>query len=295
MNSTMENSSEINLPQLPESCISDILSFTTPRDLCRLSAVSRLFTSAADGDSLWNKFIPQQSHQILPRAVTPVAFASRRELYFHLCNSILIDRGTQRFWLERSTAKIAYMLYATELSIKWGNDQRYWNWVSIGDSRFRVLAELIMVWWFDVSGRIDCRLLSVNTQYRVVFVLKFAQRSYGWSALPIMFSVTGPDGQESESSRVFMKRKKAHKDPNEEELEKYDEDNVDGVDYIFYDDDDWIEVVAGAFTVTASEGEDDPSHMECKFSMREVESNNQKAGLFLDGVRIEPVNSTVGV
>jgi len=95
MNSTMENSSEINLPQLPESCISDILSFTTPRDLCRLSAVSRLFTSAADGDSLWNKFIPQQSHQILPRAVTPVAFASRRELYFHLCNSILIDRGTQ--------------------------------------------------------------------------------------------------------------------------------------------------------------------------------------------------------
>lgn len=291
--STMENSSEIDLPELPESCISAILSFTTPFDVCRLSAVSRLFTSAADSDSLWHKFIPQQIYQILPKAVTPVAFASRKELYFRLCNSILIDKGTQRFWLEQSTAKIGYMLSATELSIKWGSDQRYWSWVSRGDSRFRVLAELIMVWWFDVSGQFDCRLLSVDTQYRVVFVLKFAEHSYGWSALPIRFSVTGPDGQERESSRVFMKRKNAHKDPNEEESENFD-DNYD-YDYIFYDDGGWIEIVAGEFMVKTSEGEDGPSDMECKFSMREVESNDQKSGLFLDGVRIEPVNSSVDV
>lgn len=68
-----------------------------------------------------------------------------------------------------------------------------------------------------------------------------------------------------------------------------------GFDYIFYDDGEWIEVVEGESIVKTSEREDDPSDMECKFSMREVESNNQKAGLFLDGVTIAPVNSSVGV
>jgi len=302
----MENSSELNLPELTESCISVILSFTTPRDVCRLSAVSRLFTSAANGDSLWNKFIPQQCYQILPRAVTPIEFASKRELYFRLCDSVLIDGGTQIFSLERSTGKIEYMLSATELSIAWGNDQRYWNWVSRNDSRFEVLVELKYVWWFDVSGQIDCRLLSEDTQYRVVFVLKFAEHSRGWTALPINFSVTGPDEQERESRRVFIEMQRVHRDPIEEEdeLEEYDEDeNEDEDNDSYYDDTvdhsfedaEWMEVVAGEFTLRANgnEGVTESSHMECKFSMREVD--NLKRGLFLDGVKIEPVNSSVGV
>jgi hypothetical protein len=299
----MENSSELNLPELTESCISVILSFTTPRDVCRLSAVSRLFTSAANGDSLWNKFIPQQCYQILPRAVTPIEFASKRELYFRLCDPVLIDGGTQSFSLERSTGKIKYMLSATELSIAWGKDQRYWNWVSRNDSRFGVLAELRWVCWFDVSGGIDCRLLSEDTQYIVVFVLKFAEHSHGWTALPINFSVTGPDGQERESSQVFMEMQRPHRDPIEEEdeLEDYDDDEDEDndsytVDHI-YEDAEWLEVVAGEFTLRANgnEGVTESSHMECKFSMREVDTNRAKAGLFLDGVRIEPVNSSVGV
>lgn len=266
---------EINLPELPESCIAAILSFTTPRDVCRLSAVSTLFRSAANDDSIWSKFIPQQSYQILPRAVTPVAYASRRELYFRLCDSVLIDGGTQIFWLERSTGKIGYMLSATELSIAWGNDQRYWNWPASGDdSRFGVLAELKSVWWFHVWGQFDCRLLSENTQYRVVFVLKFAEDSYGWSGLPISFSVTGPDEPERVSSRVFI-RQRAHRDPN------------DNADSIFYEYGQRLEVVAGEFTVTANENDGAQNESSCQFSMREVK--NAKGGLFLDGVRIEPV------
>lgn len=78
---------------LPESCISTILSFTTPRDVSRLAAISKLFRSAADSDCVWNKFIPPQCYEILPRAVMHIQFNSKRELYFRLCHTILIDSG----------------------------------------------------------------------------------------------------------------------------------------------------------------------------------------------------------
>lgn len=269
----MENSSErlrrqkhaINMEELPESCISTILSFTTIRDICRLSAVSKLFRSAAYDDSLWNKILPQQCYQILPRAVDPVTFSSKRELYFRLCDSILIDKGTKMFWLEPSTAKIGYMLSARELSISWGENQRYWQWGARNDSRFEELAELLLVCWLEVQGQIDSRLLSENTDYRVLFVLKLRVHPphYGWGDLPIRFSVTTPDGKQLESRQLLMERQRERR-------------RIGG---------GWMEVVAGEFTTRFAVNDDD---FHIKFCMEEVEKQNRKGGLFIDGVKIEP-------
>jgi len=267
----MDNSSErqrrhkqeINLAELPESCISTILSFTTTRDICRLSAVSKVFRSAAYDDSLWNKFLPQQCYQILPRAVIPVAFSSKRELYFHLCDSILIDKGTKIFWLDQSTTKMGYMLSARELHISWGENQRYWHWGSRNDSRFEELAELLLVCWLEVRGQIDSRLLSANTEYRVVFVLKFGVHPYGWGDVPIRFSVTTPDGKLFESWQLLMERQRERR-------------RISG---------GWMEIVAGEFTPKLAADDDD---FHIKFCMEEVEVQNRKGGLFIDGVKIEP-------
>ncbi|VVA93931.1 unnamed protein product [Arabis nemorensis] len=43
---------------LPQDCIVEILPLTSPCDVCRSSAVSMIFKSAADSDDVWNQFLP---------------------------------------------------------------------------------------------------------------------------------------------------------------------------------------------------------------------------------------------
>ena len=156
--------------------------------------------------------------------------------------------------------------------------------------RFSELAELKAVCWLEVRGRIDCRLLSANTVYRVVFALKFGKRAYGWNELPIKFSVAMPDGKVMESIQVLVKRKMVPTHVNEEDEDDDDEDAYyydDGGDYS-YCRDGWMEVVAGEFTVREKDQEDDYCCSDVEFCMKEVDAGEWKAGLLIDGVRIEP-------
>lgn len=249
-----------NLLELPNDLISAILFFTTPRDVCRLAAVSKRSKSVAYSDSIWNKFLPPQCYQIPLRAVTPFKFSSKRELYFRLCDPILIEGGTKIFWLERSTAKIGYMLSARELHVVWGQGERYWSWISRKDSRFQEIPELIGVHWLEVKGGMDCRLLSADTEYRVCFMLKFKEDSSGWDD-PIKFSFTTPEGQEIQSKELVVGREAFGKE-------------------------EWIEQVAGEFRASAAEDiYDEDSYIE--YCMTEVEAA-WKGGLVIGGVRFEP-------
>jgi hypothetical protein len=79
---------------LPEECVATMVSLTTPRDACRLSAVSSTFRSAAESDIVWARFLPSDYASLLSRAVHPVTYTSKRELFFLLsARHILIDRG----------------------------------------------------------------------------------------------------------------------------------------------------------------------------------------------------------
>ncbi|KAG5531267.1 hypothetical protein RHGRI_026022 [Rhododendron griersonianum] len=83
-----------NFYVLPEGCISQILSLTSPRDACRSSAISSLFKAAADSDGAWEKFLPSDYRQIMSRSVSPVAFPTKKHLYLSLCDSpLLLDGG----------------------------------------------------------------------------------------------------------------------------------------------------------------------------------------------------------
>lgn len=82
---------------LPEGCIADVLALTSPRDACRMSAVAKVFLSAADSDALWLRFLPPDYRQIMARSSDSSScrcFSSKKELYFALGDSpILIDGG----------------------------------------------------------------------------------------------------------------------------------------------------------------------------------------------------------
>jgi hypothetical protein len=121
---------------------------------------------------------------------------------------------------------------------------------------FSELAELKAVSWLEVWGRMDCGILSGNTEYIVVFVLKFGERSYGWKELPIKFSITTPDGKMSEVEIKFSvttpyeeefemtrdlvesRRRRVHINVNYSSSESEDDDEDShhcDVDYCYYD------------------------------------------------------------
>ncbi|KAH9649999.1 hypothetical protein KPL70_026190 [Citrus sinensis] len=83
--------------QLPAECISRIISLTTPRDACISSTVCPIFKSAADSDSVWEKFLPSDYEQIISNLVSDsslITSLSKKDLYFHLChNPIIINNG----------------------------------------------------------------------------------------------------------------------------------------------------------------------------------------------------------
>ena len=80
--------------KLPEECIAIMVSLTSPRDACRLSAVSSTFRSAAESDIVWVRFLPSDYCSLLSRAIHPIRYTSKRELFFLLSGRhILVDRG----------------------------------------------------------------------------------------------------------------------------------------------------------------------------------------------------------
>ncbi|XP_019229352.1 PREDICTED: F-box protein SKIP3-like isoform X2 [Nicotiana attenuata] len=79
---------------LPEGCISEIISFTSPKDAATSSAISRGFKSAAESDVVWGKFLPSDYQHIISRSNSLLVSPSKKELYFSLCDSpILTDGG----------------------------------------------------------------------------------------------------------------------------------------------------------------------------------------------------------
>lgn len=88
-----------DLNALPEDCIANALSLTTPKDACRLSAVATTFRSAAHSDAVWERFLPSDYRQIISRSIDGSdslirKFDSKKELYLHLCDHpVLIDGG----------------------------------------------------------------------------------------------------------------------------------------------------------------------------------------------------------
>lgn len=78
---------------LPEECVSIILSLTSPRDACRSAAVSSALLAAASSGIVWGRFLPPDCEEILSMLPGPLAFRSKKELYLRLCDSVLISGG----------------------------------------------------------------------------------------------------------------------------------------------------------------------------------------------------------
>ncbi|KAL3820410.1 hypothetical protein ACJIZ3_006315 [Penstemon smallii] len=145
-----------------------ILSFTSPKEACRAAAVSPAFNSAANSDTMWERFLPSDYKNIIGRSVSPVTYSTKKELYFMLCKSpLLLDGGKLSFRLSKPDGRKCYMLCARALHISWGDTPR-----------FDEVAHLLSVWWLEISGLMQLRMLSPQTTYAAYLVFKL-EESHG--------------------------------------------------------------------------------------------------------------------
>ncbi|XWS42924.1 hypothetical protein CRYUN_Cryun16bG0055500 [Craigia yunnanensis] len=278
---------------LPQDCIAVVLSFTSPRDACRLSLVSTLFKSTSESDAVWESFLPSEYQDIIPSSLY---FSSKKELYLSLCaNPILIDGGRKSFSLERGSGKKCFMLSARDLFIVWSDTPTYWRWVSVPESRFEEVAELISVCWLEIRGKISISILSPMTHYKAYLVFKATTGAYGFDYQPVEVSV-GLVGTEvskrtayldAERSRrqryqtvprrigLFSRRRflgmQASVTPRASD-DQYPKGRVDG----------WLEIELGEFF---NEGCIDG---ELEMSLLEVKAGHWKGGLVIQGIEIRP-------
>ncbi|CAI9295519.1 unnamed protein product [Lactuca saligna] len=285
---------------LPEGFVAKALSLTSPRDACRLSLVSSLFRSAAEWDAVWETFLPFDYQKIVSEAEDggcSLSFSSKKQLYLRLCDHpLIIDGGNKSFSLDKKTGKKCYMLAARDLSIVWGDTPRYWRWISLPESRFAEVAELISVCWFEVHGRISTSMLSPNTTYVAFIVFKSTSETYGFEYQPAEVSI-GISGLETQTQTVLL-------EPESEERRRYPvvprrrmgmfhrrhlpnhpvvvPVNTQSSKGPKQREDGWLEIELGEYYIKKGE------EGELEMSMTEVKGGNWKGGLLIQGIEIRP-------
>ncbi|KAL4298091.1 hypothetical protein GQ457_12G001810 [Hibiscus cannabinus] len=251
---------------LPEECQSLIISFTSPADAGRLATVCPSLRSAVDSDAVWENFLPHNYRSIVSGSWSlSLLSLGPKDLYFLLCSrAILVDNGTMSFQLEKGTGRKCYMLGARALSIVWGDTSSKWTWTSLPESRFPEVAELLVVWWLHVTGRIETGMLSPDTNYGAYLVFKLRdQDTIGFRQRHVGLNVN-PEGVASREER------KVSLDPEDEP--RHVRERGDG----------WMEVEMGEFF---NERGDNGS---VEFMLKQIDTSYPKQGLIIEGIEIRP-------
>ncbi|KAJ3691515.1 hypothetical protein LUZ61_020679 [Rhynchospora tenuis] len=272
---------DINL--LPEECLSHVISLTTPRDAIVSSAVSRTFQSAADSDATWERFLPSDYASILSRAVDPLEYASKKELYLRLSDHpLLIDGGRMSFGLEKSSGAKCFMISARALSIIWGDNNSYWRWIALPESRFNECAKLNNVCWLEISVKININILTLHTGYVAFLVFKLTPNARGLSNPFQKSKIILAEDTVSEHSVCLNIREREQLNRLRGRLPAWYEEMTDGVILPRERRDGWLEVELGEFY--SGDGIDGEIYM----SFMEIEGGHWKKGLIVQGIEVRP-------
>ncbi|KAK9747921.1 hypothetical protein RND81_02G023400 [Saponaria officinalis] len=279
-----------NILELPEECIAQILSLTTPIDVLGSSAlVSKQFLSISNSNPVWAGFLPpdcddivSQSSGSIPRDI----FGSKKDLFVYLCRfPILLENNTKSFALDKRSGKTCYMLGSRALSIIWGSSPEYWSWESIPESRFPECAVLENVCWLDIKGRIHTTLLSPNTTYGAYFVFNFkvysGSTSFGRAPVKVSVLALGEDGLPIDDRHTPEVKSFYLKSPNvrsrrRSSLGERPVARSDGL----------MEIEMGTYRVEVDEK---GQNVVLEMSLKEIELLHWKSGLVVHGIELRPL------
>ncbi|KAL9992676.1 putative phloem protein [Helianthus debilis subsp. tardiflorus] len=269
-NSTSSVSSvspESNLGDLPESVVGSVLVYLNPQEICRVASVNRAFRRASTAEFVWESKLPKNYELVLSRVFDCNELGlncCKKDIYARLCAPNSIDGGTKKVWLDRGTGKGCVLISSNGLAITGIDDRRYWSWISTEESRFRSVAYLQQIWWFEVDGEVEFPFPCGT--YTLYFRLqlgrsgrRFGRRVcnsdhvHGWDIKPVKFQLSTSDGQKAITQCYLTNLGK------------------------------WHLYQAGDFVV-----EDSKVPMKVKFSMTQIDCTHTKGGLCLDSVLIRP-------
>ncbi|KAL2896278.1 putative F-box protein PP2-B12 [Bienertia sinuspersici] len=279
--------SSTNITDLPEGCISHILTLTSPVDVLRSSVVSKQFLSASESDVVWIKFLPSNVDDIVSQSSSSSStilqrLTSKKKQFLYLCSShMFFNNDTQSFALNKWSGKKCYMLGARALDIVWGNTPQYWIWRSLPESRFPEIAGLLIVWWLLIEVRIKPTILTQNTTYGAYFVYKInVDENHGFDLTPVKTSVyefMDEDGSEDPHPDSVPCKCFYLKDPRttvpREELPNAR-------------DDGWMEIEMGRYYVNDCVDE----RVWLKMRLAEIEQLHSKMGLIVEGIELRPLD-----
>ncbi|KAJ3670212.1 hypothetical protein LUZ60_010536 [Juncus effusus] len=167
---------------------------------------------------------------------------------------IFLDQKKKKYWVDEKGHN-CFMLFARDLSIIWGEDERYFRWISENESDTQVeAAELKKVCWLEIRGKFEASLLNPNIKYQVLFNIKIKNSNFGWSSRPVKLELKLPN-----------------RDPqkNQEKLDIKPKER-------------WIQIKAGEFETRDVEG-------DIEIGLFEWDNPNWKGGLIIKGITICPV------
>ncbi|CAI9090937.1 OLC1v1025833C2 [Oldenlandia corymbosa var. corymbosa] len=221
---------------------------------------------------------------------------------------MLYDIAFQSFSLDKSSGKKCFMLAARDLSIVWSDTPAYWKWIPLPESRFNLVAELVMVCWLEIRGAIKASMLSPDTNYAAYLVFTRKSGFYGFDHPPAETSV-GFSGQEHKKHDVqfdpegaeeirrarmvprWMRRRFNFRQPGVMGEAYHHQPGIGGQPEGEINTsariakrraDEWMEVELGEVFITG--GED----MDVEISLLEVKGGNWKSGLAIEGIEIRP-------
>ncbi|KAJ4702548.1 Phloem protein 2-like protein [Melia azedarach] len=143
-------------------------------------------------------------------------------------------------------------LFARDLTITWGDDKRYWDWIKVNDPSSNELvdaAELIKVCFLDARTNFNTSILQPGTKYEVSFVIMKKENAEGWEH-PVKLGFAIPNVIEEEHDEDISKLKPVN---------------------------EWLEIPVGQFTASSQAG-----HME--IYLKGSEGLIWKKGIVLNGI-----------
>ncbi|XP_015083253.1 F-box protein PP2-A13-like [Solanum pennellii] len=269
--STVTQQTHPSLGDLPESCVASVLVYMDPPQICKLSMLNRAFRGASSADFVWESKLPMNYTSIIQRVFADRNFPAnlcKRDIYAKLCRPNSFDGGSKKVWLDKKTGRVCMSISSSGLVITGIDDRRYWSRIETDESRFKSVAYLQQIWWFEVDGEVDFPF-PVGS-YSIFFRLQVGRASWrfgrrvcnsehvhGWDRKPVRFQLSTSDGQQA-TTQCYL---------NEPGIWKYHH--------------------VGDFVATGS-----VEPMKVKYSLTQIDCTHTKGGLCVDSVLICPVEFT---
>ncbi|GMH18267.1 hypothetical protein Nepgr_020108 [Nepenthes gracilis] len=256
------------LGDIPESCIALILAYLDPPEICKLASLNRAFRRASTADFIWDVKSPPNCRFIVEKLFDEKMLLGvcKKDVFARLCRPNSFDGGTKELWLDKKSGGVCLSISSKALSITGIDDRRYWSYIPTEESRFKAVAYLHQIWWFEVGGELEFNFPAGT--YTLLFRLQLGKPSkkrghricdlahiHGWDIRPVRFQLTTSDGQHA-VSQCYLDHPGS-----------------------------WVLYHGGDFVV-----EDSKKITNIKFSAMQIDCTHIKCGLCIDSVLIYPTS-----